>query len=437
MPITNTLTGSSSSIRRRDARTTSDSGDQFPDDMPVDVSKAKVSAGMAEGELFVVEPEQRQNGRVQVVNVDFVFDGLEAEFVRGAMDVSAARAAAGQPHGEAVVVVIAAVDLAGVRSGCRQFHGRRAAELTPPDHQRFLQQAALLQVRQQGPNGLVGFLGEPAVVHFNVIVVVPRLPRPVPDLDEAHALFDQAPGNQQLARLGALAVHFANVFGLARDIERVGGIHLHPVSQFEGLDARFELRVLLAFLLMALVERLQQLELLVLFRQRGEVVFDVLDELLDPRVLRVDVSALENSRQETGLPVLRFLNRIAARTHHDETRQVLVLGAQTISDPGTHARPDQPRFAAVHQQQRRFVIGNVGVHRPNDRDVVHTFADAGKNLADFDAALAVLFEFVGNAAPVFRSVFKFSIGNGLPAYFSRAGLGSKVSTCEGPPLAKM
>src|SRR5437899_9206565 len=43
----------------------------------------------------------------------------------------------------------------------------------------------------------------------------------------------------------------------------------------------------------------------------------------------------------------------------------------------------------------------------------------------------------GNAAPVFRSVFKFSIGNCLPAYFSSAGLGSKVSTCEGPPLAKI
>src|SRR2546421_4964415 len=29
------------------------------------------------------------------------------------------------------------------------------------------------------------------------------------------------------------------------------------------------------------------------------------------------------------------------------------------------------------------------------------------------------------------------MGSGLPAYFSSAGLGSKVSTCDAPPLGKM
>src|SRR5688500_16603312 len=43
----------------------------------------------------------------------------------------------------------------------------------------------------------------------------------------------------------------------------------------------------------------------------------------------------------------------------------------------------------------------------------------------------------GMAAPVFRSVARYSIGSCLPAYFCRAGFGSNVSTCEGPPLAKM
>src|SRR5688572_11425637 len=41
-----------------------------------------------------------------------------------------------------------------------------------------------------------------------------------------------------------------------------------------------------------------------------------------------------------------------------------------------------------------------------------------------------------NAAPVFRSVFR-SIGNGLPCHFVSSGFGSNVSTCDGPPLAKM
>ena len=43
----------------------------------------------------------------------------------------------------------------------------------------------------------------------------------------------------------------------------------------------------------------------------------------------------------------------------------------------------------------------------------------------------------GKAAPVLRSVGKFSIGSAFPAYLSSDGLGSKVSTCEGPPLAKI
>src|SRR6476620_10301926 len=41
----------------------------------------------------------------------------------------------------------------------------------------------------------------------------------------------------------------------------------------------------------------------------------------------------------------------------------------------------------------------------------------------------------GNAPPVLRSV-RNDCGNGLPAYFSKAGLGSNVSTCDGPPLRK-
>src|SRR4051812_19757184 len=42
----------------------------------------------------------------------------------------------------------------------------------------------------------------------------------------------------------------------------------------------------------------------------------------------------------------------------------------------------------------------------------------------------------GYAAPVFRSVRRLK-GRGFPAYFDSAGLGSKVSTCDAPPLGKM
>src|SRR5690242_13914591 len=42
----------------------------------------------------------------------------------------------------------------------------------------------------------------------------------------------------------------------------------------------------------------------------------------------------------------------------------------------------------------------------------------------------------GKAAPVLRSVGRLPVGSGLSAYFSSSGLGSKLSTWEGPPLRK-
>ena len=121
------------------------------------VGQAEVAAGVAVGELFVVEAQQVQDRGVQVVDVDLVFDGGEAEFVGGAVDVAALDAAAGQPHGEAVVVVVAAVE-------ARQLGDRRAAELAAPDHQRAVEQAALLEVGEEGGDGLVPLAGQLAMV---------------------------------------------------------------------------------------------------------------------------------------------------------------------------------------------------------------------------------------------------------------------------------
>src|SRR6516165_7668713 len=40
----------------------------------------------------------------------------------------------------------------------------------------------------------------------------------------------------------------------------------------------------------------------------------------------------------------------------------------------------------------------------------------------------------GNVAPVLRSVRRLGEGIDLPTYFCSVGLGSKVSTCDGPPF---
>lgn len=78
-------------------------------DFAVDVGEAKVAAGVAEGEFFVVQAEQVEDGGVEVVHVEFVFNGLISPFVGGAVGMAGSDAAAGQPNGESLRIVVAAV----------------------------------------------------------------------------------------------------------------------------------------------------------------------------------------------------------------------------------------------------------------------------------------------------------------------------------------
>ena len=67
----------------------------------------------------MVEAHQVQDRGVQVVDVDPVLDGLQAELVGRAVDHAALDAAAGQPHREAQAVVVAALRPFGGRASGR------------------------------------------------------------------------------------------------------------------------------------------------------------------------------------------------------------------------------------------------------------------------------------------------------------------------------
>ena len=85
-------------------------------------------------EPFVVEAEQVQDRRVEVVDVDDLFDGLVAELVGGAEAEPALHAGAGEPGGKPLGVVVAAL-----RALLKRGH---AAELGGPDDQRVLEESA-------------------------------------------------------------------------------------------------------------------------------------------------------------------------------------------------------------------------------------------------------------------------------------------------------
>ena len=89
-------------------------------DVAVDVGEAKVAAIVAEGEPFVIQAQQVEDGGVEVVMRDAVLDGVHAELVGSAVGNPRFDTAARHPHGEAEVVMAAAASpraRRGINSG--------------------------------------------------------------------------------------------------------------------------------------------------------------------------------------------------------------------------------------------------------------------------------------------------------------------------------
>src|SRR3974390_762710 len=87
---------------------------QLANDVAVDVGEAEIPAGMTECQSGMVEAQQGEQSRMQGMNVNLVFGRFKSEFIGRPMNVAAARAAAGQPHAESVMIVITAIDFSGV-----------------------------------------------------------------------------------------------------------------------------------------------------------------------------------------------------------------------------------------------------------------------------------------------------------------------------------
>src|SRR4051812_36155250 len=107
----------------------------------MDVGEPEIAALKAVGELGVIEPEEMENRGLPLVDVDRIVDGVEAEVIARAEGEPRLDAATGEPHGERLRMMVAAI-IAALRHGS-------AAELTTPDDERVLQHAALFEVLDQ------------------------------------------------------------------------------------------------------------------------------------------------------------------------------------------------------------------------------------------------------------------------------------------------
>src|SRR4051812_26802745 len=107
------------------------SGEDRLDDLARDVGQAEVAALGAVGQPLVIDAHQVQDRGVQVVDADAVDDRLVAELVGLAVVSPPLDAAAGQPGGKGVRVVVAA--------GPPLLHDRQAAELAVADDQGLIE----------------------------------------------------------------------------------------------------------------------------------------------------------------------------------------------------------------------------------------------------------------------------------------------------------
>ena len=110
------------------------SGNQFVNDLAVDVGEAAVDAVVTEGELFVVDAEEVQDGGVDIVDFGVVvwIGRLVTPFIAGAVSGAAFDAAAGKPVRENKWIVVAA--FAALGAG-------HAAKFSCPENDGFVEQA--------------------------------------------------------------------------------------------------------------------------------------------------------------------------------------------------------------------------------------------------------------------------------------------------------
>jgi hypothetical protein len=133
--------------------------------MPLDVRQTALHTIVFKSESFVLEPEQVENRRVEIVKRMNVLHGFLAEVVGRTVAHTRLHAGAGHPAGEAVRVVVA-TERAFLKK-------RHAAELGAPDDERLLQQASRAEIADERGGGLVEDGRVDIVLFLERIVAVP------------------------------------------------------------------------------------------------------------------------------------------------------------------------------------------------------------------------------------------------------------------------
>ena len=209
--------------------------------MAVDVGETIVAALEFEGELFVVDTKEVKDRSLEIVDVDFVFDGIEADVITRSVGDAGLHAAAGHPGSEAEGVVVAPVSALG-EGGASEFPG--------PDDERFVKKAEFSQIGDKGGDRLIDGFAVFTVPIDEIVVLVPAIAiaAGAGEFNEADAALHKASGEETLAaksfgliEIGLQTIHFFHGVGLAFEVEKLGDRGLHPEGGFVVENGRFDL----------------------------------------------------------------------------------------------------------------------------------------------------------------------------------------------------
>ena len=285
-------------------------------------------------------------------------------------------------------MVIAAV----VRLGERALAVDGAAEFAAPDDQRVVEQAALFQVDDQRRRGLIGAFALQREIARQVVVLVPAA---MVKLDEAHVALEQAARQQAvrgigagLARVGAVQVENVLCGSFERSIR--SGTEVCMRNAISYCEMRVSISGSPNCIEVHAIELAGGVEHVA---ARARVDARRIVQVEHRIAARAEAHALVIGGQKAAAPQAREerlvrIQRLRLREHHHEGRQVVILAAEAVADPRAHAGTPGLLAAALDEGDRRIVIDRVGVHRLDDRDVIHDLRRVRQQLADPRARIA-------------------------------------------------
>ena len=287
-------------------------------------------------------------------------------------------AAAGHPHRKRPVVVVAAVAPPLVH--------RRPPKLASPRHEGVVEEAALLEIEDEGGARLIGVGG---VLPHPVDEIAVGVPGLVEQLHEADTALEEPAGEETVAGIAGLGrigdpVAIENGLRLAGEIHQLRRARLEPVRHLVALDPGGDLRIADR----VEGERVEPVERV----ERGSLRFPVdplgVGEIEDRIAGAAKGGAAVEGGEEAGAVVARSAAGASGAGQHDIAGKILRLAPQAVERPGPEARPAELLRAGVHQNLRRRVIDRVGLHRTDDADVVGDSPDVGQQLARIEPASA-------------------------------------------------